>query len=182
MEATRQLDVLDRRLAETPYIAGATYTLGLTVNSFNSLLMEPPLVLRSLRRRSSSLGVFRALSRFAVNVLTEGQAQLSRQFASRGERRFDPPCRQHNGEGGLPLRAGDAASFVSEAAARYEARDHELFIGRAPRLSENHEAPMLFCGGRRRQLGLLWQTRPAGNPAVTPRFYPAALGANVARG
>lgn len=156
--------------------------LGLTVDSFNSLSLEPPLVRWSLRRRTSSLGVFRALPRFAVNLLTKGQNQLLRQLASRGEHRFDPPCWQHNGASGLPLRAGAAASFVCEAAARHEACDHDLFIGRALWLSENHEAPMMSYGGRLRGLGLLWQTRPAGNPAVTPRFYPAAPGANVARG
>jgi len=129
--------------------------LGLTVNSFNSLSLEPPLVLWSLRRSSGSLGVFRAAPRFAVNVLTEGQAELSRQFASRGEHRFDPPCWQRDGDTGLPLLAGAAASFVCETAARHEAGDHELFIGRVLSLVESHEAPLLFYGGRYRRLGPL---------------------------
>lgn len=127
--------------------------LGLTVNSFNSLSLDPPLVLWSLRRSSGSLGAFHAAPRFAVNVLTEGQAELSRDFASRKAQRFDPPWQRD--ESGLPLLAGAAASFVCETVARHEAGDHELFIGRVLALTESHEPPLLFHGGRYRRLGEL---------------------------
>ena len=56
--------------------------VGLTVNSFNALSLEPPMVLWSLRLASPSLGTFDAAPRFAINVLAEAQVDLSRRFAS----------------------------------------------------------------------------------------------------
>ncbi len=125
--------------------------LGLTVNSFNSLSLDPPLVLWSLRRSSGSLAAFRAAPGFAVNVLTEAQMDLSRLFASKGDHPFDDRWRV--GDDGLPLLQGAAASFVCRTEARQEAGDHELYIGRVLALHESHEAPLLFHGGRYRRLG-----------------------------
>ncbi|MFO1293102.1 MAG: flavin reductase family protein [Rubrivivax sp.] len=128
--------------------------VGLTVNSFNALSLEPPLVLWSLRRGSASLGAFRAAPRFAVNVLAEAQLELSRAFASRHGHRFaeDQWLRDDDG---LPLLAGAAACFVCEKTAAHEAGDHELFIGRVLRLADSHAPPLLFQGGRYRRLGPL---------------------------
>ena len=64
--------------------AQGTY-VGLTANSFNSLSLEPPLVLWSLRTASPALAPFVAAQRFAVNVLAESQVDLSRRFASKVE-------------------------------------------------------------------------------------------------
>lgn len=127
--------------------------LGLTVNSFNALSLQPPLVLWSLRRDSGSLDLFCAAAHFAVNVLTEAQAELSQQFASRGVHRFDPPWQRD--ERGLPLLAGAAASFVCQTQSHHTAGDHELFIGRVLAFTESHEPPLLFYGGRYRRLGPL---------------------------
>lgn len=126
--------------------------VGLTVNSFNSLSLDPPLVLWSLRRSSPSLAAFRDAPRFAVNVLAESQIELSRSFASKATHRFlDGPWRR--GEDGVPLLAGAAACFVCETASHQEAGDHELFIGRVLQIADSHEPPLLFQGGRYRRLG-----------------------------
>jgi 3-hydroxy-9,10-secoandrosta-1,3,5(10)-triene-9,17-dione monooxygenase reductase component len=126
--------------------------IGLTVNSFNSLSLDPPLVLWSLRRSSPSLAAFRAAPRFAVNVLAESQIELSRSFASKVAHRFvDGLWRR--GDDGVPLLAGAAACFVCETASHHEAGDHELFIGRVRELTDSHEPPLLFQGGRYRRLG-----------------------------
>jgi len=126
--------------------------VGLTVNSFASLSLEPPLVLWSLRRASASLAAFRAAPRFAVNVLAESQIELARAFAVHHGHHFAAAA-WRRGEGGLPLLAGAAACFVCETTACREAGDHELFIGRVLRLMASHEAPLLFQGGRYRRLG-----------------------------
>jgi 3-hydroxy-9,10-secoandrosta-1,3,5(10)-triene-9,17-dione monooxygenase reductase component len=125
--------------------------VGLTVNSFNSLSLEPPLVLWSLRRNSGHLTAFSAAPRFAVSVLTEAQIDLSRQFAARGRHEFD--SRWLRDDAGLPLLAGAAATFVCETTARQTAGDHRLFIGRVLSLSDSHERPLLFHAGRYRRLG-----------------------------
>ena len=69
-------------------VDGAGAFVGLTANSFNSLSLDPPLVLWSLREPSLSLEAFLSAPRFAVNVLAEAQVDLSRRFASVTENRF----------------------------------------------------------------------------------------------
>ncbi len=56
--------------------------VGLTVSSFNSVSMDPPLVLWSIMRASPNLAVFEAAEHFAVNVLADDQAELSNRFAT----------------------------------------------------------------------------------------------------
>ena len=133
-------------------VDGAGAFVGLTANSFNSLSLDPPLVLWSLRRSSPSLAAFRAAPRFAVNVLAESQIELSRSFASKVAHRFaDGPWRR--GDDGVPVLSGAAACFLCETASHQEAGDHELFIGRVLHMSDSHEPPLLFQGGRYRRLG-----------------------------
>lgn len=126
--------------------------VGLTVNSFSSLSLEPPLVLWALRTGSASLAAFRAAPRFAVHVLAESQIELARRFASQHTHRFDDVAWQRD-EGGLPLLAGATARFVCRTVSHQDAGDHALFIGRVLRLSDSHEPPLLFQGGRYRRLG-----------------------------
>ncbi|MDO8419011.1 MAG: flavin reductase family protein, partial [Rubrivivax sp.] len=84
--------------------------VGLTANSFNSLSLDPPLVLWSLREPSPSLEAFLTASRFAVNVLAEAQVDLSRRFASVSEDRFADGA-WALGEYGAPVLAGCTAVF-----------------------------------------------------------------------
>jgi len=126
--------------------------VGLTVNSFASLSLEPPLLLWSLRLASPLLGAFRAAPRFAVNVLAESQLELSRSFASRHAHRFAQGewlC----GEDGVPRLQGAAAGFLCETRSRQEEGDHLLIIGRVLAFTDSHEPPLLFQGGRYRRLG-----------------------------
>src|SRR4029453_6985800 len=69
-------------------VDGAGTRIGLTANSFSALSLEPPLVLWSLRRSSLSLQAFAGASYFAINVLAEGQVELSRRFASSAPDKF----------------------------------------------------------------------------------------------
>ena len=87
--------------------------VGLTANSFNSLSLDPPLVLWSLREPSPSLEAFLTAPRFAVNVLAEAQVDLSRRFASAAENRFAEGA-WALGEHGAPVLAGCAAVFECE--------------------------------------------------------------------
>ena len=63
--------------------------VGLTANSFNALSLDPPLVLWSLRRASSTIAAFTQASHFAVNVLAADQVDLSRRFARPSSAKFD---------------------------------------------------------------------------------------------
>jgi 3-hydroxy-9,10-secoandrosta-1,3,5(10)-triene-9,17-dione monooxygenase reductase component len=126
--------------------------VGLTANSFNSLSLDPPLVLWSLRRSSPNLPSFSQASHFAVNVLGEGQLELSRRFAAPGDDKFAQGA-WATGEGGVPLLSGCAAVFECERVAQQDAGDHVLFIGRVRALSEAALPPLLFQAGHYRLLG-----------------------------
>jgi 3-hydroxy-9,10-secoandrosta-1,3,5(10)-triene-9,17-dione monooxygenase reductase component len=126
--------------------------VGLTANSFNSLSLEPPLVLWSLRTASPSLAPFQATRRFAVNVLAESQVDLSRRFASKEPDRFAEGA-WALGEHGSPVLAGSAAVFECESVSHQVAGDHHLFIGRVLACSEAPVPPLLFQAGHYRLLG-----------------------------
>jgi flavin reductase (DIM6/NTAB) family NADH-FMN oxidoreductase RutF len=126
--------------------------VGLTVNSFNALSLDPPLVLWSLRLASPRLAVFDAASHFAVNVLAESQVELSRQFASAGAARFEA-AQWNQGAGGVPLLAGSAVTLVCTQDSRQSAGDHRLYIGRVLAVAAQDVPPLLFHGGRYHLLG-----------------------------
>lgn len=121
--------------------------IGVTISSFNSVSMDPPLILWSLALKAASLEDFRASGAFAVNVLSEGQSDLPRIFSSPVEDRFDGVT-WHKGQGGAPILAGSAAVFECSTYARYDGGDHEIFVGRVERHGRSDAAPLLFANGR----------------------------------
>jgi len=126
--------------------------VGLTANSFNSLSLDPPLVLWSLRQSSPNLAAFSAATRFAVNVLAEAQVDLSRRFAAPVHDRFAEGA-WARGEHGAPVLAGCAAVFECESLSHQVAGDHRLFIGRVLACTESALPPLVFQGGHYHLLG-----------------------------
>jgi 3-hydroxy-9,10-secoandrosta-1,3,5(10)-triene-9,17-dione monooxygenase reductase component len=126
--------------------------VGLTANSFSSLSLDPPLVLWSLRRHSPSLAAFEAAGHFAINILAEGQLELSRRFASPAADRF-AEGQWAEGHAGVPVLGGCAAVFECVREARHDAGDHVLFIGRVVAAREAALAPLVFQGGHYRMMG-----------------------------
>jgi len=126
--------------------------IGLTANSFNALSLDPPLVLWSLRCASPSLAAFRSASHFAINILAEGQVELSRRFASALPDKFAEGV-WAPGEGGAPVLAGAAAVLECARHAEHEVGDHVLFIGRICRMADLAAPPLLFHGGHYHLLG-----------------------------
>jgi 3-hydroxy-9,10-secoandrosta-1,3,5(10)-triene-9,17-dione monooxygenase reductase component len=131
---------------------GQDQPVGLTANSFNSLSLEPPLVLWSLRAGSPSLPAFEAATRFAVNVLAESQLDLSRRFASPLDDKF-AEGQWAPGAGGVPVLAGCAAVLECRRLSQQRVGDHVLFIGQVDALSEAPLPPLLFQAGHYRMLG-----------------------------
>jgi flavin reductase (DIM6/NTAB) family NADH-FMN oxidoreductase RutF len=129
--------------------------IGLTANSFNALSLEPPLVLWSLRQSSPSLPAFAGAAHFAINVLAEGQVELSRRFASALADKFDEGV-WSDGIGGAPVLAGCVAVIECERVSQQAAGDHVLFIGRVLRLTAAPPgtlAPLVFHAGHYHLLG-----------------------------
>lgn len=126
--------------------------VGLTANSFNSLSLDPPLVLWSLRSASPAMAAFVAAPRFAVNVLAEAQVEVSRRFASKAEDRFAEGV-WALGDHGAPVLAGCAAVFECETVSQQPAGDHQLFIGRVLACTEAPVPPLVYQAGHYRLLG-----------------------------
>jgi flavin reductase (DIM6/NTAB) family NADH-FMN oxidoreductase RutF len=154
--AAEKFDRRDFRRALGQFATGVTVVstrardgrrIGLTVNSFSSVSLDPPLVLWSLSRNSSSLADFTSASHFAVNVLAAGQHHLSRQFATSLEDRFgDVECLE--GRGGCPLLKGATAHFVCRNIRQCDGGDHVIFIGEVEDYKWNEGEPLIFHSGR----------------------------------
>jgi 3-hydroxy-9,10-secoandrosta-1,3,5(10)-triene-9,17-dione monooxygenase reductase component len=127
--------------------AGDGSPIGLTVNSFNSVSLNPPLVLWSLAETSLSLPTFRAAPHWAVHVLASNQEELSGRFAKRGEDKFSG-LDVEEGHGGVPLLRGCVARFQCRTAFQYEGGDHVIFVGEVLAFDRAETAPLVFHGGR----------------------------------
>ncbi|HET7204310.1 MAG TPA: flavin reductase family protein [Steroidobacteraceae bacterium] len=120
---------------------------GITVNSFSSLSLDPPLVLWSIARTAATFASFREAGAFAVHVLHAGQAHLARQFALRGGDRFaGVSCA--TGPSGAPLLDDFLACFDCETYATHEGGDHLVIVGRVLESFERSGEPLLFYRGR----------------------------------
>lgn len=120
--------------------------VGLTASSFNSVSLDPPLVLWSLSLRAKSLDAFRTHTHYAVNVLAADQVELARRFAGRYADRFaGVPFRI--GHGGAPVLHGCAAWFECFNRSRYDEGDHVIFVGQVEACGMASKPPLIFHGG-----------------------------------
>ena len=125
--------------------AGRPY--GLTANSFNSVSLDPPMVLWSLSLRSGSLPVFRDADNWAVHVLAADQQAMSDRFARPGDGKF-AGVEDVDGPEGAPLLAGYAARFGCRARFEYEGGDHAIFLGEVVDFDRREADPLIYHGGR----------------------------------
>lgn len=124
---------------------------GMTVNSFASVSLEPPLVLVSIDLRNAILGHFISSSWFAVNVLAEHQEELSRRFSSAAENRFlDIDWRA--GVSGVPLLDGVLAQMECSVVRTFEAGDHAVLIGEVRGARHGEGKPLIFFDSGYRNL------------------------------
>lgn len=121
--------------------------LGLTANSFNSVSLNPPLVLWSLASSSRNLEAFRKAEHWAVHVLGTHQEALSGRFARAGEDKF-AGIAVDEGVGGIPLLHDCTARFQCRTAFQYEGGDHVIFVGEVLQFDWTETAPLVFHGGR----------------------------------
>ena len=126
---------------------GGGEPIGLTVNSFNTVSLDPPLVLWSLSLRAASLDAFVQASHFAVNVLAADQAAISETFARTGGDKFAGVAWQ-SGPADVPLLEGTAASFTCRNANRYPGGDHLIFVGEVVAYQQYARPPLAYAQGR----------------------------------
>jgi flavin reductase (DIM6/NTAB) family NADH-FMN oxidoreductase RutF len=122
--------------------------VGLTANSFNSVSLNPPLVLWSLSHAAASMAVFSSGSHYAINILAADQQELARRFATKDADRW-AGVQFAEGAGGAPLLAGAAATFECFNRSRYDEGDHVIFVGEVEHCTHRAGAsPLLFHGGK----------------------------------
>lgn len=120
--------------------------VGVTASSFNSVSLDPPLVLWSLAKSARSMEAFQQSGYFCVHVLSASQEALSARFASRGEDKFQgQPFEPGRGE--VPLLPEFAARFQCKTTHTYEGGDHLIFVGEVLEYDQSDEPPLVFHGG-----------------------------------
>jgi len=107
---------------------------GLTVNSFSSVSLEPPLVLFCLDKETPSFAGFCEAGRFAVNVLRAEQHSLSVRFSTAAADKWNG-IEYDLWPGELPVLRGCLASLACRREALYEGGDHVIIVGRVERLA-----------------------------------------------
>ena len=121
--------------------------IGITVNSFNSLSLTPPLILWSIANSTPSFSCFQKDDPFVVNVLAADQEELAMQFAQTGsDSKFDG-VKTHTGLQDVPIIDGCVAYLECEVDARHPGGDHDIIVGRVRRIFNLRKAPLLFHGG-----------------------------------
>ena len=116
--------------------------VGMTISSFSSVSLTPPLVLWSIAHNAHGYDAFMNSDHFAVNVLAKHQEQLSDLFATRGVDKFDGlECRE--GLHGSPILPDYAACFECRTEYRYEGGDHKIIVGRVLQFDERESEPLI---------------------------------------
>jgi flavin reductase (DIM6/NTAB) family NADH-FMN oxidoreductase RutF len=119
---------------------------GLTVNSFTSVSLDPPLVLWCLGNKSDSYALFSQTEAYAINVLAAGQADLAMRFAGKGDQRFG------DGEAsslvtGAPVLDSAIAVFDCKVVERIEVGDHLVLIGQTQDFTTRPETGLAYFRG-----------------------------------
>ena len=153
---TRGFDSAHFRQALSQFATGVTvittrlgdgHFRGLTASSFNSVSLEPPLVLWSLSNVANSLPIFTGNSHYVINVLSAGQEELARRFSRRGQDPFES-VEYELSRTGQPILKGVSAWFECHNRSRYPEGDHVIFVGEVEDCAVHPQSALLFHGGR----------------------------------
>jgi 3-hydroxy-9,10-secoandrosta-1,3,5(10)-triene-9,17-dione monooxygenase reductase component len=164
-----QIDPRDFRNALGQFATGVTVIttrddqgrpVGVTASSFNSVSLDPPLVLWSLDKSAASLKAFSDYGYFSVHVLAEGQESLSNNFARRGEDKFSGVDLE-TGVAELPVLPECAARFQCQLIYQYDGGDHTILVGEVKEYKNFQRKPLIFHSGQ------YAKARPGGNINAT---------------
>ena len=121
--------------------------VGMTVSSFNTVSLDPPLILWCIDRKTGCFDAFNECSQFAIHVLTENQQELSSLFARRGVDKFSA-LDYHCNEAGVPLLSEYCARIECTVTERFEGGDHLIIVGRVQQMCTQDQEPLIFHRGR----------------------------------
>lgn len=130
---------------------------GMTVSAFFSVSLDPPLVAVCLDRKATTLGLVARSGRFAVNVLSAAQSELSDRFATRDNEptRFDGVALHASEAAGSPLIAGAVVHLDCELTATHDAGDHVLCVGQVGLALTHPGSPLIYHASRYHSLSPL---------------------------
>ncbi|HEX7776424.1 MAG TPA: flavin reductase family protein [Parvibaculum sp.] len=121
--------------------------IGITVNSFSSVSLDPPLILWSLDKKSDTVAVFEKVNVFTVNVLREDHREISTRLSRQGDHCLDGLATRV-GANGLPAIEEALAHFECEVYARHDAGDHIILLGRVTHYEYAEDGrPLLYHRG-----------------------------------
>jgi 3-hydroxy-9,10-secoandrosta-1,3,5(10)-triene-9,17-dione monooxygenase reductase component len=123
------------------------YPVGVTCSSFNSVSLDPPLILWSLAKTAYSRSTFETAVHWAVNLLSSDQEALSNQFSKAGKQKF-ADVEAEEGIGGIPLLTGCCARFQCATEHLYDGGDHLIFVGRVLSFDRSDRLPLVFHSGQ----------------------------------
>jgi 3-hydroxy-9,10-secoandrosta-1,3,5(10)-triene-9,17-dione monooxygenase reductase component len=123
------------------------HPVGVTANSFNSVSLNPPMILWSLAKSAHSLAAFEAAEYWAVHILAADQDDLSTRFARSGGDKF-AGLNTETGAGNTPLLMSCTSRLQCKTAFRYEGGDHVIFVGEVVAFDRNDLPPLVFHGGQ----------------------------------
>ncbi|MGS0744278.1 flavin reductase [Glaciimonas sp. GG7] len=120
--------------------------VGITANSFNSVSLDPPLVLWSLAKSSSSMPVFETAEYWAVHILSHDQDALANRFAKRGAAKFAGLAIE-KGLGGVPLLPACTTRMQCKMVHRYDGGDHIIMVGEVMHFDHSDIPPLVYQRG-----------------------------------
>lgn len=124
---------------------------GLTANAFASLSLNPPLALICIDKGVQCYSCFEESKKFAVNVLSEDQVELSRRFATKGIEKF-AGIKWHKSDSGIALLDGAIGAIECKVIHSYEGGDHTIYVGEIVHATASGGRPLLFFKGQYRRL------------------------------
>ena len=125
--------------------------IGLTVNSFASVSLDPLLVLWSIDKRVSTYETFKKIDQFAINLLADNQADIALLFARSHQDRF-ANCDWYQSPHQLPIIKGAMATLQCKTFKQIEAGDHMILIGEIIDIDIDKKVPLVYHG---RKMGAL---------------------------
>lgn len=152
---SKKFDARDLRSALAGFSTGVTIVtaladngdkVGMTASSFNSVSMDPPLILWSVTKTALSAQAFHDAGHFAVHVLASDQIHLSNQFASRGADKF-ANLDYTQDDNGVPIIPGCVARFDCTTWTVYEGGDHWIIVGEVKTLAKENREALVFSDG-----------------------------------
>jgi flavin reductase (DIM6/NTAB) family NADH-FMN oxidoreductase RutF len=124
---------------------------GLTVSSFTSVSLDPPLVLICVGHAVTNINEFREAKYFGLSILDEEKRPVSDRFAKKGHDKFDS-VEWHGGEMGVPLISGALATLECAVHQRFTSGDHDILVGEVIRTTVRDGNPLIYYASAYRGL------------------------------